>query len=114
MAKKIKQTEKRKNFDKWWKKNSHNQRGHHWMTKNAQRILHEYAVPPEMFQECKRIIKRYNLSEYKRMNSTDAYTLWRLIHPDMNERIQRLATTAAYYAAQKEELLKLKKTVDAG
>ena len=114
MAKKPKLTDKRKNFNKWWRKNSHRQTGHHWLTKTANRILHEYAVPPEMFDECKRIIKRYNLSEYKRMNSTDAYTLWRLTHPDMDERIKRLASTAAFFAQQKYEYKKIKKAVDAG
>ena len=104
-----KQTDKRKNFERWWSKNSHRHAGHHWLIKQSQRTLHDYAVMPEMFTECKRIIKRYNLSEYRRLNSTDAYTLWRLTHPEMSERIQRLAVTAAHFAAKKAEYEALKK-----
>lgn len=94
---------RQKRFIKWWSRNSHRQTAHYWLTKTSQRVLHEYAVPPNMWDECKRIIKRYNLSEHKRISQTDAYTLWRLVHPLMTERIQRLTATAAHYAAIRQE-----------
>lgn len=100
---------RQKRFLKWWKKNSHNPRGHHWLVKHSQRVLHDYAVPPDMWTECKRIIKRYHLSEYKRINMTDSYTLWRVCFPLMDERIKRLETTAAHFGAMVEQHKKISK-----
>lgn len=100
---------RQKKFTQWWKKNSHNPRAHHWLTKHSQRVLHSYAVPPDMWDHSKNIIKRYNLSEFKRIKMEDAYTLWRLVHPLMDERIKRLELTAAHFEAMEKNFRKTQK-----
>ena len=59
--------------------------------------MHNYNIPPEQFDHTVKLIKRYNLSEYKRLNAKDAYFLWRLTHPSMNERRERLLATAIFF-----------------
>jgi len=83
-------------FEKWWGQNSHRTTGHTWLTKHARRVLHNYNAPPEQYSHTLTIIKRYNLSVYKRLSKTDAYFLWRLIHPSMSVRATILKSTADF------------------
>jgi hypothetical protein len=89
-------------FRKWWKRNHHHQPGHKWLVKHSKRILHNYNIAPEQFDYCKSLHKRWNLSEYKRLNYTDAYFLWRLTHPSMNARRERLLATSIYFEEQRK------------
>ena len=84
------------NFLRWWKKNHHNHKAHHWLTKHSKRVVHNYNVAPEQFDHAITIIKRYNNSEYKRLTRTQAKFLWRLVHPSINERRERLLATAVF------------------
>ena len=89
--------ERNSNFQRWWDKNHHNKSGHHWLVKHSKRTMHNYNIPPEQFDHTNVVMKRYNLSEYKRLNKTDAYFLWRLTHPTMNQRRERLLATALFF-----------------
>ena len=67
-----------------------------WLTKHSKRLLFNYNTAPEQFDQAMSILKRFNLSEYKRLNKADAQFLWRLTHPTMNERRERLLATALF------------------
>ena len=83
-------------FKQWWKKNHHSINAHMWLTKHSKRLLFNYNTAPEQFDQAMSILKRFNLSEYKRLNKADAQFLWRLTHPTMNERRERLLATALF------------------
>jgi len=91
-------------FDRWWNKNHHNPKAFTWMTKNAKRICHNYNVPAEQYTHTQNIIKRFNCSEYKRINRKDAEFLWRLLHPSMNHRRERLLSTALFLQEKAESV----------
>ena len=95
-------TERLNNFRRWWKKNHHKQTAHKWLVKHSKRTMHNYNIAPEQFDHCRVVMKRWNLSEFKRLNHKDAQFLWRLIHPTMNVRRQRLLSSAAYFQAAAE------------
>ena len=83
-------------FNQWWKRNHHSVNAHMWLTKHSKRLLFNYNTAPEQFDQAMSILKRFNLSEYKRLNKADAQFLWRLTHPTMNERRERLLATALF------------------
>ena len=83
-------------FKQWWKRNHHSVNAHMWLTKHSKRLLFNYNTAPEQFDQAMSILKRFNLSEYKRLNKADAQFLWRLTHPTMNERRERLLATALF------------------
>lgn len=87
-----------KAFRSWWKKNHSNKKGHHWLIKHSKRCCHNYHIAPEQFDHAKTVWKRYNHSEYKKLSNQDAAFLWRLTHPTMNERRERLLASAAFFA----------------
>ena len=100
-TKKVKQ--RKSHFEKWWSKNYCRVAAHHWMVKNLNRVIHNYNNPPEVFYHSKNIIKRYNNSEYKRLHKEDARFAWRILHPNMNKRRERLLSTALYLQEQIEK-----------
>jgi hypothetical protein len=89
-------------FEKWWKKNHHNISGHVWITKNAKRLCHNYNIAPEQYTHAVNIIKRFNCSAYKRLSKKDAEFMWRLLHPTMNQRRERLLATALFLQEKAE------------
>lgn len=91
--------QRKSKFNKWWGKNHHYPLAHRWLIKHSKRCIHNYHIAPEQFDHAKKIFKRYNLSEYKRINKGDAAFLWRLCHPTMNERRERLLASAAFFEA---------------
>ena len=93
-----------KNFRKWWKINHHHKPGHHWLIKHSQRIMHNYNISPEQFDHTRTVMKRYNLSKYKRLSNEDAEFLWRLTHPTMNQRRERLLATAIFFEEQRKSV----------
>jgi hypothetical protein len=97
-------SERNKNFKRWWKNNHHNLKAHHWLIKHSKRIMHNYNAPPEQFDHSCVIMKRYNLSEYKRLNYEDAAFLWRMTHPTMNHRRERLLSTAVFLEEKRKEV----------
>lgn len=92
-----------KQFSKWWKNNKTHRPSHRWLTKHTLRCLHDYALAPEQWTVGKAIIKRYNLSEYKVLSRSNAWTLWRLTHPLHNERVERILATAMFYEEKRAE-----------
>jgi len=96
-------TTRLKAFRKWWKKNHHTVVAHHWLVKHSRRVMHNYNAPPEQFDHANKIMKRYNLSKYKRLNYEDAEFLWRLTHPTMNHRRERLLATAVFLQEKVED-----------
>ena len=58
--------------------------------------MHNYNAPPEQFDHTLRVLKRFNLSTYKRFNAKDAEFLWRLTHPGSSLRNMKLLATAAF------------------
>jgi hypothetical protein len=84
-------------FRKWWKTNNHYKLAHRWLIKHSKRCIHNYHIAPEQFDHAISIIKRYNKGEYKRLAKADAYFLWRLVHPTLNARRERLLATAAFF-----------------
>jgi len=99
--------ERNKSFNKWWNKNHHHVNSHMWLTKTTARIVHNYNTPPEAYSHAKTILKRFNLSQYKRLTKEDAGFLWRLTHPSLSERNMRLLATAAFLQ-EKADLVKRK------
>ena len=83
-------------FDRWWAKNHHAVKAHTWLVKHTKRVMHNYNIAPEQFDHATKIIKRYNLSMYKRLNNKDAEFLWRLTHPSPGARHVRLLATAVF------------------
>lgn len=83
-------------FEKWWNKTHHHTGSHMWLTKHTKRIIHNYNIAPEQYDHAVSILKRFNLSDYKRLKKEDAEFLWRTIHPSMNERRERLLATALF------------------
>ena len=95
----------RKNrFKKWWKLNHHNVKAHTWLVKHSKRTMHNYNTAPEQYDQCCAVMKRWNLSEYKRLHSNDAEFLWRLTHPSMNQRRERLLATAVFFEEQRKSV----------
>lgn len=90
-------------FDRWWKKNHHHVNSHVWLTRNLNRIIHNYNTPPEAYAQAKTVLKRFHLSKYKRLNKEDAEFAWRLLHPSANERNLRLLATAAFLQTKADE-----------
>jgi hypothetical protein len=90
-------TERNNNFRRWWKKNHHTKPAHYWLIKHSKRTMHNYNIAPEQFDYTNKIMKRYNLSLYKRLSCEDALFLWRLTHPSMNQRRERLLATAVFF-----------------
>ena len=97
-------TERLNNFRRWWKKNHHKHTAHKWLVKHSKRTMHNYNIAPEQYDHCRVVMKRWNLSEYKRLNSRDAEFLWRLTHPTMNQRRERLLATALFFEQQRVEV----------
>jgi hypothetical protein len=95
---------RRAQFERWWRKNHTNKRAHHWLTKHTKRVMTDYNIAPEAWDQCKAILKRYNLSEYKRLHSGDALILWRITHPLPDEKYNRLLTTAMFFEEQRSLL----------
>lgn len=85
-------------FKKWWKLNHHHQPSHKWLVKHSKRCMHNYHIAPEQYDWCCSVMKRWNLSEYKRLSHADAKFLWRLTHPTMNARRERLLASATFFA----------------
>jgi len=85
------------NFKRWWSKNHHFKPAHYWLIKHSKRCMHNYNIPPEQFDHVVAVMKRYNLSKYKRLSNLDAQFLWRLTHPTINERRERLLATAIFF-----------------
>lgn len=83
-------------FKQWWKKNHHSVNAHVWLTKHSKRCVHNYNVAPEQYDHTIKILKRFNCSEYKRLRCEDAEFLWRLTHPSLSERRERLLSTAVF------------------
>jgi len=98
---------RKQGFKKWWNKNHHHVNSHMWLTKATARILHNYNTPPEAYSHSKTILKRFNLSAYKRLTKLDAEFLWRLTHPSTADRHLRLLATATFLQ-EKAELAKRK------
>ena len=93
-----------KHFNKWWKVNHHYTPAHTWLVKHSKRTMHNYNIAPEQFDHCRVVMKRYNLSEHKRLNKADAEFLWRLTHPTMNQRRERLLATAVFFEQQRKSV----------
>tara|TARA_B110000459_G_C16257110_1_gene336106 strand:- start:270 stop:602 length:333 start_codon:yes stop_codon:yes gene_type:complete len=89
-------------FNKWWKKSHHDTKSHYWLAKHSRRVSHNYHTPPEQYDHLCSIMKRYNLGEYKRFSKKDAEFLWRLIHPTMNHRREKLLSSALFFQEQAE------------
>ena len=89
--------ERHRKFNKWWKTNHHYKIAHRWLVKHSKRCAHNYHIAPEQFDHAISVMKRYNLGEYKRLTKADAYFLWRLTHPTINERRERLLASAAFF-----------------
>ena len=96
-------TQRMHNFLRWWKKEHHNLKAHYWLIKQTKRVIHNYNVAPEQYTHAQNIMKRYNCGEYKRLNKTDAKFLWRTTHPSINERRERLLSTAIFLQEKVEE-----------
>ena len=92
---------RRTKFKKWWGKAHHDVKAHTWMVKHTKRCIHNYNVAPNQYDHAVKIMKRWNLSEFKRLSNEDAQFLWRLIHPTINERRERLLATAMYFEEQR-------------
>lgn len=89
--------ERHRKFDKWWKTNHHYKIAHRWLVKHSKRCAHNYHIAPEQFDHAISVMKRYNQGVYKRLTKADAYFLWRLTHPTINERRERLLASAAFF-----------------
>jgi len=89
--------ERHRKFDKWWKTNHHYKIAHRWLVKHSKRCAHNYHIAPEQFDHAISVMKRYNSGVYKRLTKADAYFLWRLTHPTINERRERLLASAAFF-----------------
>jgi len=96
--------ERSNNFNRWWAKNHHTKPAHYWLIKHSKRIMHNYNIAPEQFDYTIKIMKRYNLSEHKRLSCDDAYFLWRMTHPTINQRRERLLSTAMYFEEQRKSV----------
>lgn len=96
--------ERTNKFKKWWKKNHNHLPSHKWLVKHSKRTMHNYNISPEQFDHAKRVMKRWNLSEYKRLHSQDARFLWRLTHPTLDERRERLLATAIFFEEQRKNV----------
>ena len=83
-------------FDRWWAKNHHAVKAHTWLVKHTKRVMHNYNIAPEQFDHATKLLKRWNLSEFKRLNNKDAQFLWRLTHPSESKRKMRLLATAVF------------------
>ena len=51
-----------------------------------------------------KIMKRFNLSEYKTLSAKDAEFLWRMTHPTINQRRERLLATAMFFEEKRKEI----------
>tara|TARA_R110000744_G_scaffold38400_1_gene87924 strand:- start:2549 stop:2872 length:324 start_codon:yes stop_codon:yes gene_type:complete len=91
-------------FDRWWKKNHHNVSAHYWLTKHTRRVMHNYNSAPEQYDHVIKVLKRYNLGEYKRLNKANAEFLWRFIHPTISQRRERLLSSAVFFKEQAEAM----------
>mgnify|MGYP007073193790 CR=1 FL=1 len=98
------QTKRIKQFSKWWKNNKTNRKASRWLTKHAQRCVHDYCMPPDVFDKTKAITKRYNLSEYKRLTRSEAWFLWRITYPLHTERVQRILATGAFLDEKRQQI----------
>ena len=83
-------------FDNWWRRNHHNSKGHSWLAKHAKRVAYAYNIGPSAFDTITFICKRFFNSDFKRLNSKDAWTLWKLVHPLYRDRLARLTDTAEH------------------
>ena len=90
------QRKRQKEFVKWWGMNKTHRPSHKWLIKHTARVLHSYDLHPNNWDHAKKITKRYNLSEYKRLNRSDAWYLWRITHPLHSERVERILATGAF------------------
>ena len=89
--------QRHRKFDRWWKTNHHYKIAHRWLVKHSKRCAHNYHIAPEQFDHAISVMKRYNSGVYKRLTKADAYFLWRLTHPTINERRERLLASAAFF-----------------
>lgn len=84
------------NFVKWWSVNHHRKPSHTWLCRNARRVSYAYNLEPAAFEDVQYITKRFYASEWPRLSSKEAWKLWKLCHPTITERNERLLSTAEY------------------
>ena len=51
---------------------------------------------PRVWDHGKAIVKRYNMSDHKVLGRSQAWFLWRIIHPLHSERVERILATGAF------------------
>lgn len=103
-----KKRSRRTRFASWWHRNHHKQQAHRWLTKNSSRIAKCFYLPPDLYEDVSYICKRFAKSEHKRLTQKDAWTLWRVCHPTVNQRTQSLAQTAIMVDTYKHRYEKMK------
>ena len=94
--------ERRTHFDRWWRKNHSRKQAHHWLAYHARRIAQTYCFGPELFDYVQTLTRAFFKSQYRKLSKTEAWELWRLTHPGVTERTQRLREAGEYYAAKRE------------
>ena len=85
---------RKQRFKNWWNKKHHSTRAHKWLVKNARRVAFAYYLPPDLFEDVVYISKKFNNSEYKRLSQQDAWCLWRVCNPTVNQRTEILIRAA--------------------
>jgi hypothetical protein len=95
---------RKRTFNRWWNKRHHNHSAHLWLCNHARRTARDLFLPPVATDTVYYITKRYFKSEYKLLTKTDAWTLWRLIHPVQNRRTERMLQLAEQLRETKNQI----------
>jgi len=77
-------------FNKWWNKNRKTVKSHQWLVTHARRISFSYNLHSQTFDEIIFIWTRWNNSEHKKLNQSDAHKLWRIVNPLPHERLDMI------------------------
>lgn len=100
---------RKKTFAKWWKRNRRNSKAHDWIIHNAKRVAKTYLLHPQVFEEINFIATRFYKSEFRKLNEKDAWKLWRISNPNMDEKMLLLKRAAEFAETKMDELSEMRK-----
>jgi hypothetical protein len=77
---------RRSDFYRWWRVNNKRHPAQQWLVKHAQRVNKTYFLQPVVSDDIKFIAKRFFGSKWPRLRECDAWFLWKIVHPLLDER----------------------------
>jgi hypothetical protein len=111
MKKPINQTKRKQKFERWWNGKRKHSPSHDWLCHHARNFAKLYYPHPDVIDEIMFITKRFYKSEFRKLNKTDAWRLWRITNPINIERFEAIKAAGEHLYEQRKLLEEERKKV---